>query len=195
MKTKIKISLSLLMILIICIAGCSGSGWFSGSPRPQQDPQITQSSSMEKRFDQTPSKNPTVVESALDLSKKYAILSEQASAMKQENQQLLAENRSLRERNLSLEADLKKTTKELNEANGILTDMRVELNNWKNNILGFRNEIRQADSEQLKALLEIIKILGGEIKTDPNQTTGANQKEFVHQADSPQAKQNKGTEK
>ena len=99
--------------------------------------------------------------------------------IKQDNHQLAAENRSLKEKVTSLEAELKQAKKELAEANGLLVDMRVELNNWKNNILGFRDEIRQADSEQIKALLEILKILGGEIKPDPNQGSTQHQKDLV----------------
>jgi hypothetical protein len=41
--------------------------------------------------------------------------------------------------------------------------MRIELNNWKTSILGFRDEMRQADIAQLETLLKILKILGGEV--------------------------------
>ena len=43
--------------------------------------------------------------------------------------------------------------------------MRIELNNWKIDILGFRDEIRDAETAQLEALLKILKVLGGEVKT------------------------------
>jgi chromosome segregation ATPase len=194
MKTDRSKWLSVSLISLALVSGCSTNGLFARRNAPQQST-LGQGSSIERRFDETGAKDPTVVESALDLSKKYAALSDQAATMKQENQQLLSENRSLREKNVSLESELKQTKKELSEANNLLVDMRVELNNWKNNILGFRNELRQADSEQLKALLEILKILGGEIKSDPNQTAGTSQKEFANKANTASAEQNKGAGK
>ena len=39
------------------------------------------------------------------------------------------------------------------------------MNNWKTDILGFRDEIRDAETAQLEALLKILKVLGGEVKT------------------------------
>jgi septal ring factor EnvC (AmiA/AmiB activator) len=194
MKTDKSILPAVLLISLALVSGCSATGLFALRNAPQQS-QLGQGSLIERRFDETGAKDPTVVESALDLSKKYAALSDEAAAMKQENQKLFSENRSLKEKNASLEAELKQTKKELAETNNLLVDMRVELNNWKNNILGFRNELRQADSEQLKALLEILKILGGEIKPDSNQAVITGQKEFANEAIAAPAEQNKGAGK
>src|SRR4030042_255070 len=55
--------------------------------------------------------------------------------------------------------------KERGEANDLLTEMRVELNNWQANVIGFRDEMRDADKAQLEALLKILQVLGGETKT------------------------------
>ena len=44
--------------------------------------------------------------------------------------------------------------------------MRIELNNWKSNILGFRDEMRNADNAQLDALVKILEVLGGQAKAD-----------------------------
>jgi chromosome segregation ATPase len=184
---KIKLSF-VLLALVVLVCSCSKTSWFADRRALQPvagGPQIDQSGALEKRFNETSANDPTVVESALDLSRKYALLSDQAAAMKQENQRYSVENRLLKEKAASLEAELKQAKKELGEANGLLVDMRVELNNWKNNILGFRDEIRQADSEELKALLEILKILGGEIKTDPNQS-GAGRVKEADSTSSPQ---------
>jgi septal ring factor EnvC (AmiA/AmiB activator) len=193
MKTDKSILPAVSLVLLVLVGSCSTTGLFARRDVPQQSQQA--GSPIERRFDQTGAKDPTVVESALDLSKKYAILSDEAAAMRQENQKLFSENRSLKERTASLEAELKQTKKELAETNNLLVDMRVELNNWKNNILGFRNELRQADSEQLKALLEILKILGGEIKPDPNRAVITGQKEFVNETSAAPAEQNKGAGK
>jgi len=44
------------------------------------------------------------------------------------------------------------------------------LNNWKTDILGFRDEMRDAETAQLEALLKILKVLGGEVKTKSAQS-------------------------
>ncbi len=129
--------------------------------------EIQQSASVAKRFQESASQTQdiTVVESAMELSKKYAILSEQATVLRQENRDLTARNLQLKDQVVALETQLRQTQKELTEANDLLITMRIELNNWKVDILGFRDEIRIAETAQLEALLKILKVLGGEVKT------------------------------
>ncbi len=54
-----------------------------------------------------------------------------------------------------------------------MIEMRIELNNWRTDILGFRDEMRDADTTQLQALLRILKILGGEVKEESAQNENA----------------------
>ena len=126
-----------------------------------------QGASVAKRFQESASRihNPSVVESAMELSKKYVILSEEAAVLQQKNRDLTTRNLQLKDQAVALEAQLRQTQKELTEANDLLITMRIELNNWKVDILGFRDEIRNAETAQLEALLKILKVLGGEIKT------------------------------
>ncbi len=119
-----------------------------------------------KRFPGPTLQGRTVVESAIELSEKYAKISEEALVLRERNQNLVDENRKFKEQSSRFEADLKKTQKELAEANDLLIEMRVELNNWKMDVLGFRNEIRQAETAQLEALLKILRVLGGEITAE-----------------------------
>jgi DNA repair exonuclease SbcCD ATPase subunit len=65
---------------------------------------------------------------------------------------------------------LQQTQKELAEANNLLLDTRVEMNNWKADILGFREEMRQAEIAQLQSLKQILEVLGGET---PSQVAAA----------------------
>ncbi len=115
-----------------------------------------------KRFQDPATGGRTAVESAIELSEKYAKLSDQAIALRQENQRLTEENESLRQQVAGLEGKLKQTQKELGEANELLIEMLTELNNWKSNILGFRSEMRDAAKAQLEALLKVLEILGGQ---------------------------------
>jgi hypothetical protein len=47
--------------------------------------------------------------------------------------------------------------------------MIVELNNWKADVIGFRQEMRSAEKAQLEALLKILQILGGEVDLELRQ--------------------------
>ncbi len=129
--------------------------------------EIQQSASVAKRFQESASQiqNPTVVASAMELSKKHVILSEQVAVLRQQNKDLIVQKQQLKDQVVALEAQLRQMQKELTEANDLLITMRIELNNWKVDILGFRDEIRNAETAQLEALFKILKVLGGEVKT------------------------------
>ncbi len=127
----------------------------AAGPGPEQQ-EITA-----KRFQDTPLEGRTPAQSALELSEKYAKLSDQSTTLRQENQRLTTENETLQQQVAALAGKLKQTQKELGEANDLLIEMLTELNNWKSNVLGFRGEMRQAAQAQLEALVKILEILGG----------------------------------
>ncbi|MHC4543990.1 MAG: hypothetical protein ACYSYL_05600 [Planctomycetota bacterium] len=174
MQAKQKIMLSLIpTLLIFLLSGCSITkepGTYTVLPishkQPQQNTTQPPSGSVAKRFQDPVSENPTAVESAIELSQKYAKLSEETAILDQENQDLITRNRQIKDLNTALKAQLQQTQKELTEANNLMIEMRIELNNWRTDILGFRDEMRDADTTQLQALLRILKILGGEVKED-----------------------------
>jgi hypothetical protein len=174
MRTKQKIILSLILSLLISLpVGCTLTkkpGELSIQPASarQPEPNVKQVSSdaVGNRFQEPASQGQTPVESAIELSRKYARLSEEAAFMQQQNKDLITKNRLFKDQNTALKAQLQQTQKELTEANELMIEMRIELNNWQNNILGFRDEIRDAESAQLQALLRILKILGGDIKAE-----------------------------
>lgn len=124
----------------------------------------SQSSSMANRFEQAAPSGQTAVESAVELSKENTKLFDRMTMLQQKNLELAAENRQLKDQVAVLGPDLEQARKELNEANDLLIDMTTELNNWKMQILGFQGEMRDADTEQLRALLKILEILGGEVQ-------------------------------
>ena len=174
MQAKQKIMLSLIAALLISLSlSCTLTkepGKFSLLPtfsqQPEQNVKQLPSGSVAKRFQGPDSQNPTPVESAMELSKKYAGLSEEVTVLRREKQDLVTKNRQFEDLNSTLKAQLQQTQKELTEANDLMIEMRIELNNWRTDILGFRDEIRDADTTQLQALLRILKILGGETKAE-----------------------------
>ncbi len=172
MQTKQKIMLSLSSsLLIFLLSGCTVTkepGKLSVMPgsvkQPQQNTEPLPSDSVARRFQDPTTQGTTAVESAINLSKEYAKLSEEAAVLRRENQDLITRNRQYKDQNDALKAQLQQTQKELTEANDLMIEMRIELNNWRADILGFRDEMREADATQLQALLRILKILGGETK-------------------------------
>ena len=163
------ISLMPVLLLLNCVtvqeppevAVISDSMARLSSPKSEKQ----QSDSVAKRFQESAPQQSTVVASAMELSQKHAKLSEEAAVLRQENKDLTARNQQLKDQLVTLEAQLKQAQTELREANDLLMTMRIELNNWKTDILGFRDEMRDAETAQLEALLKILRVLGGEVKT------------------------------
>jgi septal ring factor EnvC (AmiA/AmiB activator) len=167
MRTKTRILTLIAAGLLLPFAGCyrsehaGGKGW-------RLDTSSGQSDIAGQGFSSAGTQQPTVVESAIALSDKYAKLSEEASALRQQKQDLDAENQKLKDEMQSCRSKLEQTQKDLGEANDLLLEMRVELNNWKNDVLGYRDEMRDAEKAQLEALLKILKLMGGEINQPSN---------------------------
>ena len=152
------------------LAGCSGPGQnvqVASKPQPTAAPLVQ--TEISNRFQDPPAAGPTAVESAIELSQKYAELADKTTALQRENQTLIAENQRLRNELIPCQAKLAQAQKELAEANDLLIEMRIELNNWKADVLGFRNEVRESDKAQIEALLKILKVLGGELPAESPQ--------------------------
>ncbi|MHC4158172.1 MAG: hypothetical protein ACYSSO_03745 [Planctomycetota bacterium] len=178
MQVTKKIMLLIINILLIfLLSACTitkepGKLTLQSSPvqHVQQNTEQPPPNSVAKRFEESASKGPTTLESAIELSQKHAKLSKQVVVLQQENQDLISENHHLNEQLAANESQLQQAQKELDEANDLLIETRIELNNWKVDVLSFRDEMRDAGSAQLQALLKILTVLGGEVKPESNQT-------------------------
>ena len=179
-KNIINLSLVLLLIIMALSSGCK-EYVLPVKILPINLPLLQQNDvtneSMEKRFEESALSGPTAVESAIELSQKYAKLSEETAKLKTENDLITKENNDIKDQLNNARAQLTQTQKELEQANDLLIEMRIELNNWKTDIIGFRQELREADKAQLETLLKLLKVLGGETKNeltgtkDPNSLT------------------------
>lgn len=153
----------LVLVLLPIGAGCaSGPGQPGTSLATRPAASGPASGSTAQRFQDTPLEGRTAVESAIELSEKYARLSDQTAALREENQRLATEKQVLLQQIEDLELKLRQTQRELGEANDLLIEMLSELNVWKTNILGFRTEMRDAARAQLEAMLKVLEVLGGE---------------------------------
>ncbi|MHC4436034.1 MAG: hypothetical protein ACYS3S_01645 [Planctomycetota bacterium] len=160
------ISLLILLALVFMLSGCSTNQQPADLAADFDAGQWQQKDSIANRFQQQDPQGPTAVESAMKLSSEYSTLTQEAALLRQQNEDLIAKNRQLNEQAASLDAQLRQTQKELAEANGLLIEMRIELNNWKSDILGFREEMRNAETVQLETLLRILKVLGGQVTSE-----------------------------
>ena len=167
MQTKKKIiSLVILLVPIFLLPGCSSTQKPTDLAVEYVPVERQQNDSIANRFQEPASEGPTVVESAMKLSGEYVKLTREAAVLQQQNEDFIAQNRQLNEQVVSLDAQLRQAQKELAEANSLLIEMRVELNNWKADILGFRDEMRNAETAQLETLLRILKVLGGQVTSE-----------------------------
>jgi regulator of replication initiation timing len=139
----------------------------SGCVQPENNPEI-QKKNITKRFQQ-PQKDESVLESAIDISEKYAKLSKEHNKLQDKYKGRVEENRILAAKNEQLKAELAQAEKELKQANELLKSTVEELNKWKKNVLGFQQEVRQADQAQLEALYKILTLMGGK-PAEPNKT-------------------------
>jgi len=117
---------------------------------------------MQERFSED-TEGANAIERAIQWSQRYEELSAKTEQLREKNSALLIENNELKNQMAKLKNELDKTNWELSEANSFLQDMQLELTNWKGDVLGFRDEMRAAQSAQLQALRKIMKILGAEV--------------------------------
>jgi len=163
-RSRLLFVISLVPILLL--TGCSSEQKSMDTSAGSDPLEIPQNDLVAKRFQESTPRSPTAVESAIELSEKYARLSEEAATLRQQNQEISVQNEQLRTRTATLDSQLQQAQKELAQANELLIEMRIELNNWKVDILGFRDEMRNAETAQLETLFKILKVLGGQVDTE-----------------------------
>jgi hypothetical protein len=98
------------------------------------------------------------------LAQKNQAIGKQNANLKKRNDELVADNKRLMKRFDAMQSNLNIAEKELMDANEMLIEMRKELDGWKANVLGFREESNYVHKEQVKALVKILKLLGAEYK-------------------------------
>ncbi|MFC1763404.1 hypothetical protein ACFL6U_15165 [Planctomycetota bacterium] len=156
--------LSIGVLLCVSQSGCvpvEGQQELSYAPPPVA-PQPAENTVV-KRFQEPGQNDRSTVESTVELSQQYARLNEKATALQTQNQELTQENKILKDRLDAQGLELKQVQAELEEANTLLMETWGELNTWKSDVLGFRNEMRQASKAELEALLKILEILGADV--------------------------------
>jgi len=163
--------MKLIALTGLCVAILLGGCWGRTVENPAPPPPATDGEAEYLRQTaiepEAEGQTEDAVESALLWSEKYSQAVERLIRTQQENHALQEANRKLRAEAEKLQGDLTQAKKELGDANAMLVDMRRELENWKTNVLGFRDEMRDAQRAQLDALIRVLKLLGGAEVAEP----------------------------
>jgi hypothetical protein len=102
------------------------------------------------------------VGTALAMSQKNAQLTEELLKAQEARHELEEMNRKLTAQVAALQGESQSAKKELADADEMLREMRADLDQWKANVLGFRDEMRQAEQAQAEALRKVLVLLGAE---------------------------------
>lgn len=132
-------------------------------PQSFQPAAAPMAETMENRFSESKEADTNAVESALMWSNRYEELSVKTEKLRDDNSKLTIENTNLKHDIQKLQTQLDQTQTELKDANEFLQEMNLQLSKWKGDVLGFRDEMRDAQATQLGALKQIMKILGAEL--------------------------------
>ena len=132
-------------------------------PQSYQPVPAMTAETMENRFSDTEKTDSNAIVSALMWSDKYEELAVKTETLRDANSKLTIERANLKHDIQKLQDQLDKTQAELKDANEFLQEMNLQLSKWKGDVLGFRDEMRKAQSTQLGALKQIMQILGAEL--------------------------------
>ncbi|MBW8014796.1 MAG: hypothetical protein FVQ82_01295 [Planctomycetes bacterium] len=163
----IKKTFLVLTLVIIVLSGCNmnvpeeiAHATFTGIKK-KPDSQEHVPTDSRKRFISNTGDNSNLGD-VRNWTEKYKEFKSKNELLEKLNAELTTDNERLVKRFDAMSANLKITEKELSDANELLIEMRKELDGWKANVLGFREEINEVHKEQLKALVRILKLLGAE---------------------------------
>jgi len=92
------------LTVTLLLSGCVSQEKPGQSPVAPHLVEMQQSDAIAKRFQESNAQSPSAVESAIELSERYAKLSEDAAALRQQNQNVMAKNQQLNDQIVELEA-------------------------------------------------------------------------------------------
>lgn len=160
-------------ILLPMLAGCywTGEKIIPFTPAPTvTEPAGTvrqDQASLEQRF--SDSEKIEASQLATLWSQRYEELSKQCEQVRKDYAALTEQHNLLQQDAAKTKMELEQTRKDLERSNALLQEAHVELSKWKSDVLGFREEIRQAQTAQLLALSKILRILGAEPIVPPTE--------------------------
>ena len=154
-----------ILTAVTLLAGCDlQPARLEATPKPPPTPpgrtDVIDTQGVAAPHDEKPTDS--AVDTALQWAQRYAEVSQKLAESQAENKQLLNEKQAQAEKVTKLQDDLAKTQGQLKDANTMLMDMKRELEKWKDNVLTYRSEMRDAQAAQMNVLVRIVKLLGGD---------------------------------
>jgi len=146
----------LVLAAALVLAGCA----FGRDPANTSRAPYLQSGGLEAA---EPGGSGTAVDDALLWARKCAESLETLDQERQKNVKLNDDNQKLSGQLTKVQGDFAKSQAELGEANKLLVEVRQEVQKWKTDVLGFRDEIRKANQVQLEALAKVLTLVGAEV--------------------------------
>ena len=169
-----KMAQVVLFVGIAALSGCEmdpyGTDGVLSPPQDRREGSDGESGYLGKTAisDETGTAPDAAVDMALQWAKRCSDLSRQLQQANGQTSVLKKENAELKQKVTRFQANLSIAEKELRDANLMLMELQKQLETWKSNVLGFRQEMRQAQEAELKALTKVLKLLGGEVVQTPD---------------------------
>jgi len=149
-----------LCLLLLAAAGCQQDQIIPISMESAPMTVKQDAGSLEQRFSDSGKVDP--VTTITMWAQRYEELSKQTEQLRKENARLLEENNRLQQDFVKMKLEQEQTRKDVERSNALLQEAHVELSKWKSDVLGFREEMRQAQTAQMQALSRVLRILGAE---------------------------------
>jgi len=151
----------IVMSLLLPLIGCEPMAPATTPVRVEQPSHAAYLPASTIKPDNEPT--PTAVDAAMMWAERYAaaILERDAALDRARDAERGQDDAEKKTR--ELQRELEQAHRELADANKTLLVLQGELEKWKRDVLGFREEIRAAMAAELTALQQIMKVLGGEL--------------------------------
>jgi septal ring factor EnvC (AmiA/AmiB activator) len=99
---------------------------------------------------------------ANDWADKYAKAAKELIAERDRRHELEQENKTLQAQIAQLKKEMGKYQQELQDANAMMVSMKKDLEQWRTNVLGFRQEMMASQAAILESQRKILIFLGAE---------------------------------
>jgi len=115
----------------------------------------------------------TAVDIAARLSEKYGQAVDRLNNLQVKHQSLLEKDKNSQQQIKKLQLDIIRAEKELVEANAMLKEMQGELKKWKEDVLGFRSEMRESQKALLNGVTRLHVLISGGVAVESPTTQPA----------------------
>ena len=171
-------TMSFILLAGAMLAGCDYQAWtpeFLGIAPKKEKPENETAKYLENLVDDKHADKDanTAVDIAARLSEKYGNKVEELNCLQDKHRTLIEKDKSSQQEIVKLKADIVRAEKELIEANTMLKEMQGELKKWKEDVLGFRSEMRLSQKALLEGVTRLHVLISGGVAMESPTTQPA----------------------